>query len=288
MGIHDREYYQQGGATEGVHLRSPSTLIGKLILLNILVFFACWIFPGIRDFIQLDPDVLVKPWKLPQLVSYGFVHASVLENRDGIFHILFNMFALFVFGRNLEERYGQRELLVFYLTEIILGGLLWSGWMLASGGKVVLIGASGGVYAIAILYCLCFPNHLLLLFGVIPVRAWLVGIMMVVLDQLIGLLAEDNVAHSVHLAGAAFAWIYFQTGVKLGGLVPRGRGGRSLKIHDPDGQGSERTSRRVQKLEKEGDRILVKIQQQGEQSLTNQERRTLERYSREMRKRPPD
>ena len=114
--------------------------------------------------------------------------------------------------------------------------------------------------------------------------AWLVGIMIVVVDQLMGILAEDNVAHSVHLAGAAFAWIYFQTGIKLAPLVPRRRRGK-LKVHDPDELPPSRSEQRMQKLVDQGDAILAKIQRHGEESLTSKERRTLERYSRHMRDR---
>ncbi|MDP7206039.1 MAG: hypothetical protein QGH11_10735, partial [Pirellulaceae bacterium] len=74
MGIHDREYYRDEGSSQGIHLRPPATLIGKLIAINVLVFFVCWFFPSVYGFIQLDPDVFEHPWKLLQLLSYGFVH----------------------------------------------------------------------------------------------------------------------------------------------------------------------------------------------------------------------
>jgi hypothetical protein len=120
-------------------------------------------------------------------------------------------------------------------------------------------------------------------------RAWFVGIMIVVVDQLMGVFAEDNTAHSVHLAGAAFAWIYFQTGVKLARFVPRRRRrGTQLKVHDPDPLPPSRSERRTQKLLDQGDAILAKIQKHGEESLSSKERRILERYSREMRDRQGD
>ena len=297
MGIHDREYYRDEGSSQGIQLRPPATLIGKLIAINVLVFFACWFFPSIYGYIQLDPDVFEHPWKLLQLLSYGFVHAPVREmnemnesvaQSDGIFHILFNMFALFVFGRNLETQYGQKELLVFYLTAIVLGGLLWSGYGFYGDQIPPLVGASGGVYAVAILFCLNYPKQVLLLFGVIPMRAWVVGIMIVAMDQLMGIFADDNVAHSVHLAGAGFALIYYKTGIKLARFIPHRRRGTKLKVHDPDPLPPSRSEKRMQKLVDQGDAILAKIQRDGEESLTGKERRTLERYSREMRDRQED
>ena len=297
MGIHDREYYRDEGSSQGIQLRPPATLIGKLIAINVLVFFACWFFPSVYGFIQLDPDIFEHPWKLLQLLSYGFVHAPVRElnemnqsipRSDGIFHILFNMFALFVFGRSLETQYGQKELLVFYLTAIVLGGLLWSGYGLYGDQIPPLVGASGGVYAIAILFCLNYPKQVLLLFGVIPMQAWVVGIMIVAMDQLMGIFADDNVAHSVHLAGAGFALIYYQTGIQLARFIPHRRRGARLRVHDPGPLPPSRSEKRMQKLVDQGDAILDKIQKHGEESLTGKERRILERYSREMRDRQED
>ena len=303
MGIHDREYYRDEDSSQGVHLRLPSTLIGKLIAINVLVFLACWLFPpgsphlSVYEQVHLEPEkIITHPWKAYQVVTYGFVHAPVrvieagesISTRQGIFHILFNMFALFVFGRSLETQYGQKELLVFYLTAIVLGGLLWSGYGLYDDQILPLVGASGGVYAIAILFCLNYPKQVLLLFGVIPMRAWVVGIMIVVMDQLMGILADDNVAHSVHLAGAGFALIYYKTGIKLARFIPHRRRGTKLKVHDPDPLPPSRSEKRMQKLVDQGDAILAKIQKAGEESLTGKERRTLERYSREMRDRQED
>ena len=334
MGIHDREYYRDEGSSQGIHLRPPATLIGKLIAINVLVFFACWFFPPVvrspsdlsaveanrvdsdglpgtdgkdgaegsshllvYEQIHLDPpEIFSHPWKFYQVITYGFVHAPVRMIKegkskgtgDGIFHILFNMFALFVFGRSLETQYGQKELLVFYLTAIVLGGLLWSGYGLYDDQILPLVGASGGVYAIAILFCLNYPKQVLLLFGVIPMPAWVVGIMIVAMDQLMGIFADDNVAHSVHLAGAGFALIYYQTGIKLARFVPHRRRGTKLKVHDPDPLPPSRSEKRMQKLVDQGDAILTKLQKHGEESLTGKERRTLERYSREMRDRQED
>lgn len=295
MGIYDREYYRDEESQPGMQLRAPATLVGKLIGLNVAVFLATWFFHDLYAYVQLDPDVLSQPWKLPQLLSYGFTHAPVREVtaqgesiavQGGIFHILFNMFALFMFGRSLEQRYGARELLFFYVLAIITGGLVWSLSMLASETPTTLVGASGGVYAIVILFCLNFPHQPLLLFGVIPIKAWLMGILMVVLDQLYALSGATGIAHSVHLCGAVFALLYFQLGVKFSSWLPRGRVRRGhLKVHDPDAEPVRPPSRdrKAEKLASESDRILEKIQREGEQSLTGRERRTLEKYSRSVR-----
>ena len=298
MGIYDRDYYRDDEPQAGFQLRPPGTLIGKLVGLNIAVFLATWVFVDLHGLLALDTDVFTQPWKLPQLLTYGFTHAPVRKITElgesvaipgGIFHILFNMFALFMFGRDLERHYGARELLTFYLLVIISAGLIWSLGMLVSEDPKGLVGASGGVYAIVILYCLNYPHQRLLLFGVVPIKAWLAGILMVGVDQLYALRGETGIAHSVHLWGALLALIYFQLGWKMSAWIPATRRRQSrLRVHDPDAQpempaGPSRSDRKAKKLAQESDRILEKIQQQGEQSLTSRERRTLEKYSRQVR-----
>ncbi len=93
----------------------------------------------------------------------------------------------------------------------------------------------------------------------------------------------DNVAHVAHLSGVAFGFIYYQTGLNLGRLVPRRLSGNpfrmspKLRVHDPD-EASRDLSDQV-------DAILAKISQQGEASLTRKERRTLEEASKRYQRR---
>ncbi|MFP6575233.1 MAG: DUF6576 domain-containing protein, partial [Pirellulaceae bacterium] len=133
---------------------------------------------------------------------------------------------------------------------------------------------------IAILYCFNFPQRQLLLMGIVPMRAWVFAVLFVLLEAF-GAAGGGSakVAYVAHLAGASFASAYFLLGWKLSG-----RGSQSgknwfkrkpqLKVHHPDTD---------QKTDQAADKILAKIREHGEESLSKKERRIMEDYSRRMR-----
>jgi hypothetical protein len=205
-----------------------------------------------------------------------------------------------VFGRVVEQRIGQMEFLRFYLVAIILGGIVGAlssfGVAIAQGVSISAmpgtIGASGAVIAVVILFACYYPHQELLLMFVLPVKAWIVAVMFVLADLagafgwMSGFDSMANTAFTVHLSGAAFALLYFfrhwsLSWLDLGAITDmparlRQRSRRmKLKIHDPD--------KKVYRDAEEADRILAKIHEQGESSLTSSERKTLERYSRHQR-----
>jgi membrane associated rhomboid family serine protease len=282
MGIYDRDYYQEeerGSHFGGVGGRS---MVVNLILLNAAIYVADLIFEQrISNALSLRPDLFERPWLAWQLVTYGFVHAP-----DDITHILFNMFFLWFFGSEVEVVYGKAEFLRIYLSAIVIAGLAWSLFVLtpmgAAEGGGPLLGASGGIMALMILFVLHFPRRLIHIWGILPVPAWAIGTLYVVGD-VFGVGSDDLVAHTAHLGGVVYGFVYYRTGLNLGRLVPRRlslsslRWRPKLRIHDPDAASSD--------LEQQVDRILKKISEQGETSLTKRERRTLEEASRRYQRR---
>ncbi|MBN1910009.1 MAG: rhomboid family intramembrane serine protease [Pirellulales bacterium] len=292
MGIQDRDYY--GPEQPGIRLRGPSTIIGWLILINVVIALADALLTpgqgigGLAEFMAVQPQTVVQPWNWWKFLTYGFAHAS--DPR----HVIFNMLGLFFLGRDVEATYGRREFLRLYLVMIVLGGISWSlwNWLAKIPPQTPLVGASGAVTGVVILFVLLFPRRMLLLMFVLPVPAWVVGILFVVAD-LYGFIGpsgagDAQVAYGVHLAGAGFALAYFKLGWNLTRLTnglassewfkrkPR------LRVHDPDrDDDSDRLAREV-------DRILEKMQRLGEASLTKKERRTLEEASRHYRNRRGD
>ncbi|MCD6734532.1 MAG: rhomboid family intramembrane serine protease, partial [Burkholderiaceae bacterium] len=122
---------------------------------QLLVWFALW--PG-------DPaGLLSAPWTL---LSYGFLHA-------GVTHLLFNMFALWMFGADLERVWGARRLALGYFAGVAIGALAQVFVVVAFGGPdVPVIGASAGVFAMLAGYALVFPNRtVMLLIPPIPMPA---------------------------------------------------------------------------------------------------------------------
>ncbi len=281
MGIYDRDYYRE--QRPGFSVRAPSTIVGILIAINVAVFFANGLLTGtanqISYWLSAHGDTLTKPWMWWQLLTYGFVHSP-----NNLRHIIFNMLGLFFLGRAVEMHYGRKEFLRLYLTMLVFGSLVWVVGNQAIPHATVL-GASGAITGIVVLFALNFPRQMLLLFFVLPVPAWAVGVLVVVSDVFgaMGRAGSGNIAYGVHLAGAGFAFLYFRFGWNLTRLTDRWFSGASfkrrpkLRIHDP--QHDE------DKLSGEVDRILEKIHHQGESSLTRKERRILESASRKYQKR---
>jgi hypothetical protein len=155
-----------------------------------------------------------------------------------------------------------------------------------------VVGASGAIAGVVVLYALNFPRRTLLFMMVIPMPAWVLGVMVVLYDILgaSGHLsaAAGNIAYAVHLAGAGFAFIYHQQRWNLGRLVPERfhfswprLPSRKLRVH----RGEEESAGVP---EQEVDRILEKIHREGEASLTHKERQALETASREYQRRRED
>jgi membrane associated rhomboid family serine protease len=309
MGLYDRDYGREE-RTPWERAEHPRSITVTLIIINVVVFVAELLTrtpildpvtqqpligpDGARihdsvviDWLAVNGSTLTRPWMWWQLLTYGFVH-----DLGGISHLLFNMIGLYVFGRDVELRLGRAEFLRFYLVAVVVGGIVGAMTHLLMGTGGGTIGASGAVIASAILFACFFPHRELLLMLVLPVKAWVLAVIFVVADLAgaFGLLWQvesmPNTAFTVHLAGACFALAYYFLGWNLRRLdfgswsqLPQRLGQRSrrmrLKIHDPD--------RKLEREAEEADRILAKIHQQGESSLTASERKALERYSRRQR-----
>ncbi len=300
MGIYDRDYYRQ--PRRSFSLSAPRTIVGTLILINVIIFLADGLLTpvpqgappgacgGIAGALALKVEDLTKPWMWWQLLTYGFAHAS-FESRQLPWHIIGNMIVLFFLGPPIEARYGRKEFLRLYLAMVVIGGLAWAiVEKLQQHEAAAAVGASAAVTGVVILFALNFPRQILLLFFVIPMPAWVVGLLVVVFD-IAGALHADTVrvAFAAHLGGAAFAFLHFQyrwnltrwtsRWPSLARLKPRPR----LRVHDPDAD-SDRDRQEDSELGEEVDRILKKIHKEGEGSLTRKERRILENASRQYQK----
>lgn len=294
MGLYDRDYGRDE-RTPWDRAQNPRSITITLIIINVVVFIAGLLFYGtgedgsrkyfVEDWLAVDGNTLLRPWMWWQFLTYGFVHDMQSSMPT---HLIFNMIGLYVFGRDVELRLGRMEFLRFYLVSIILGGIVGAITSFAFGGPGT-IGASGGVIAAVVLFACYFPNREILLMLVLPVKAWVLAVIFVCADLAgaLGITGTDsNTAFTVHLAGAAFALAYYYGAWNLRWLafdavtdIPARMRQRSrrmkLKLHDPD--------RKLQKDADDADRILAKIHEQGESSLTSAERKTLERYSRRQR-----
>lgn len=329
MGLYDRDYYRQyryEPAPGGLQLRLPQTAVGWLILVNGALWVADAFTPAryfggqligrwLSDHLAISGATLPRPWLWWQWISYGFAHSPT-----HFWHLLGNMLGLYFFGRDVEWRYGRAEFLRLYFALLFLAGVAWSIWHgLFSAGQVPLLyGASGAVTGIILLFALLYPHRTVLLFFVVPVPAWVLGLLLII-SNVMGTLdqAKSEVAYGVHLIGAAVAFAYYRFGWHFGRMFGSGwwervrewfhrqrfriyyppeeeafppSGGTSKKtslfsdhsLHAPTPPETEDSEAR---LAQEVDRILAKISQSGEASLTPEERRTLEEASRQYQRR---
>jgi membrane associated rhomboid family serine protease len=301
VGIYDRDYIRQP-ERPGFSPHLPQSIVGTLIVINVAVWLADAFTPEIvvnghvvgrwlSSHLAASAGTLSQPWFWWQFLTAGFTHSPAGVG-PGIWHILGNMFALFVFGRDIENRYGPREFLRVYLAMLVFANVAWCiiTRMTVGVESAGLYGASGAIAGVVVLYAFNFPHATFLLFFVIPIPAWLLGMGIVAYDMFgaMGGIAGSHVAYSAHVAGAAFALLYYQRGWNLTrwseGLFrwptslfrPKPR----LHIHKPPDEEPPPDN-----LTAEVDRILEKIYREGEASLTSKERSTLETASRKYQER---
>jgi len=140
-----------------------------------------------------------------QLLSYGFLHGNLN-------HIFFNMFGLWMFGRDIERMMGARRFLIYYLTCVIGAGIVQLIVAGTQGGIYPTIGASGGVFGILLAFAMTFPNRvIMLLFPPIPMKAKYFVLMYGLLELDLGLSGRaPGVANFAHLGGMFFGFMLIQ------------------------------------------------------------------------------
>jgi len=149
------------------------------------------------------PILVMEGW-VWSFVTYMFMHGSFQ-------HILFNMLGLFIFGMHVERQMGSSEFLLFYFVTGTLAGIFSFIMYYVTGNHIVaLMGASGALYAVQLAYAIFFPHAVIYIWGLIPLRAPVMVLGFTALSLFFVASGRGgNVAHLTHLAGFAFAWLYF-------------------------------------------------------------------------------
>lgn len=182
-------------------------VVKYLIIANAVVFLWQLITQLTGDtmvirFFGLTPYLVVRHLYLWQLVTYLFLHA-------GLFHILINMFVLWMFGSELERIWGERAFLKFYLFSGVAAGVL--SVIVNPFSTIPTIGASGAVYGVLAAYGVSFPERYVYLYFLIPVKVKYFVAGLGLLAFLSALSAPGSmVAHIAHLGGFAFGFLYLK------------------------------------------------------------------------------
>jgi len=194
---------------------SSTVIVRNIIIINILLYLITWLVASGKINLDIIKYLGLYFWKSPnfyphQLITYMFLHG-------GLVHLFFNMFAIYIFGRVLENVWGEKRFLIYYMITGIGAGivqLLVNWWQYSSGqGFIydsVTIGASGAVFGLLLAFGLLFPNtQIMLLFPPIPIKAKYFVIIYAVVELYLGVqnFSWDNIAHFAHLGGMVFGYI---------------------------------------------------------------------------------
>lgn len=243
------------------------------------------------------------PW---QLVTYMFLHG-------GFSHLLFNMFALWMFGMDIENLWGTKKFLIYYFLCGIGAGVanLFIAPLLGQAGPT--IGASGAIYGILVAFGFLFPDRPIYLYFFVPIKAkYLVLIYMVIEFYSASSSLNSGVAHVAHLGGGVIGFIYLLiTYKRLGnfnfskpkntfGNNPTSSGYREPRITPLYTNGAEKIKKadyvdlpetdykaefeeQQRKAQERVDAVLDKLSKGGYQSLTEEEKRILFTESKKLR-----
>jgi membrane associated rhomboid family serine protease len=143
-----------------------------------------------------------SPFGIWQVFTYGFLHGSLP-------HLAFNMFALWMFGRDLERLMGGKNFFTFYMVCVVGAGIVQLIVAALQGGMYPTVGASGGVFGILLAYGMTFPNRMvMLIFPPIPMRAKYFVILIGLFELYLGFSGRSpGVANFAHLGGMLFGFL---------------------------------------------------------------------------------
>jgi membrane associated rhomboid family serine protease len=271
MGLYDRDYTQANFRSQfynapkmRIGFPTVSPMVKLLVIINAAVFFISAVVPPLENFIfswfSLYPATLGLSLQVWRLITYQFLHG-------GIWHILFNMWALWMFGPILERYWGSKRFLIFYLSCGTAGGLFYTLLVIIGFLPALpLVGASGSILGVFAACAILFPGVSVFLFPIpipIPIRVAAIGGALIYI-LFVATKSSNAGGDAAHLAGMATGAIYV--------FSQSWRTRLTLKIHSSRWQKKMAQERNLQM---ELDRILQKVHDSGIYSLTPEEKKIL-------------
>jgi membrane associated rhomboid family serine protease len=186
-----------------------STALKALIAANVVMFLVTAFVRTVVPALGLVPELVLHKFWVWQLGTYMFLHG-------GIFHIVFNMLALWMFGAELERIWGTRDFLKFYfVTGIGAGALtvLFSTLPFGFAQQVqhsIVIGASGAIYGLLLAYALYFPDRPIYMYFVFPIPAKVFVAIMGAIAFFSSLSETGGTANATHLGGLIVGYLYLK------------------------------------------------------------------------------
>jgi membrane associated rhomboid family serine protease len=254
-------------------------IVKKLLIINVAVFLIQFIFRAasypLEPIFALIPYDVIHHFTVWQLVTYAFLHGS-------FFHIFFNMFALWMFGGDVERVLSSDQFMKFYFITAIGAGIVQmvSNW----GDQVIILGASGAIYGVLVAFAVFYPNRVitLLLFFIIPIRikAKYMVTFFVGLSLFFGIEGHffgvsGGTAHFAHLGGALIGFLYLRWQHLLGITIREIRWRQEKRRLDH----SRKKERDREQVRQRVDQILDKINNVGMHNISEEERKFLKNAS---------
>src|SRR3954464_1361672 len=187
-----------------------STTLKVLIAANVAAFITTSFAPSLLEYLGLVPVLVLHQFWIWQLATYMFLHG-------GVFHILFNMLALWMFGAELERIWGTRYFLKFYFVTGIGAAALTVLFSLLPFGFAQqlqyanIIGASGAIYGLLLAYALYFPDRPIYMYFVFPIPAKIFVAIMGGIAFLSSLGESGGVANATHLGGLLVGYVFLKS-----------------------------------------------------------------------------
>jgi len=183
-------------------------LVFWIIGINVVIFAAMELL-GYRFRINVIAHMAMTPLIITELkwiwtfATYMFLHGNFT-------HLLFNMLGLFIFGTHVERQMGSKEFLLYYFITGTLAGVFSFCVYNFTDPRIPLVGASGALFAVMLAYALFFPNSVIYIWGILPLRAPIMVLGYTALELIFSISGgRGNVAHLTHLAGFGVGWLYF-------------------------------------------------------------------------------
>jgi len=240
-----------------------NNVVNKIVLINVVVFLVQNVFgPGFNTLFAYQPRMLIEHLWIWQPLTYMFLHGS-------FGHLFFNMLMLWFLGTTIENVWGGRRFIKYYIT-CGLGGALAFTIFNFNGG---VLGASGAILGVLLAYGMMFPDNYLLIYFFLPVKAKYFVTFIALLNLAYGVSGMGGIAYFAHLGGMAAGLLFFPREIKSSTLW------RRMARH----QAHHTEARREKWRDQEGtkiDSILDKIASKGYENLSATEKRILENYSR--------
>jgi membrane associated rhomboid family serine protease len=285
-------------------------VIKNLLIINGVIFFLQLLMQGLT--IQgipgayfLDHWFALNPignnFQIWQLITYQFMHGSFT-------HILFNMFALWMFGMEIENLWGSKKFLYYYLLCGVTAGLFQIFLTpLLTGLAAPTIGASGAIYGVMIAFAVIFPDRYIFLYFFIPIKAkYLITFLIII--EFFAISPGSNIAHLAHLGGALAGFIFIlldkNTDAAIKNIFRKPSSFRMKKPYNPftgisdafkhkdenvqeakfyEIKDEDKDDNKTEVSQEQIDKILDKISQSGYQNLTDKEKKILFEASKKMK-----